>query len=602
MTRPLLTVIGVVLVAALGIRAQQQTFRTQTDLVILDVSVLGRNRQPVRDLRAEDFSVTVDGQPQRVTAFRAVDVTEPAPGAAPWLTQSPADVQSNRFPDGRIVLIYLDERVGGDPFSARNAVKAGHAVIDQLGPDDVACVAFALSHEAVQEFTTDRGRLHNAVDRFAPSPYVSLSVVNTLRSMADLLSRVPGRRKVIVYVGAGEPVEPPVLTAINAIGNPDADPNVLSYSQRLRDQYDRITDLVRAAGLANVTIHAIDPIGLTQAPPPGEEPDTLKFPDFHRLLASQTGGRSVVNNNAPAAEAVALLRESSSYYLIGFARPASTGAGRFRRVEVGVKRPNVEVRSRRGYFEEEASGLRQASGPQGRSLLPETGLDVRVWAEPIGVGTNGLHDVGLAIAAAPSSATDAVSEPVTVAYIVTDMSGRQHASGRRDLPGAPDAAEVSEAVRLAPGRYDMVVTATTAITGRQGQVIAELNVDDLAKAPLALSGVMVEVQPGPPNTYRPTTQRAFARSSSAFATVRVFQGKGTAVTEVTVTARVLDASNKTVFESRQALASGQFSAGVANYQLALPLATLSPGEFLLRIEAHRRGLPAVRRDVRFRIN
>jgi hypothetical protein len=45
-------------------RRPQATFRAGVDLIQIDVSVLGRDRRPVRGLTAADFSLLEDGQPR----------------------------------------------------------------------------------------------------------------------------------------------------------------------------------------------------------------------------------------------------------------------------------------------------------------------------------------------------------------------------------------------------------------------------------------------------------------------------------------------------------------------------------------------------------
>ena len=61
---------------------RQVIFRDRIDLVNLDVSVLDKDRRPVRGLKATDFTVLEDGKPQNIMAFLAVDVPEPEPPPA----------------------------------------------------------------------------------------------------------------------------------------------------------------------------------------------------------------------------------------------------------------------------------------------------------------------------------------------------------------------------------------------------------------------------------------------------------------------------------------------------------------------------------------
>ncbi len=76
---------------ALALPVAQQpppTFRTGVEAVVLDVSVLDKDRRPVRGLTAADFTILEDGKPHDIRTFKAIDmedVVETLP--APWLRE-----------------------------------------------------------------------------------------------------------------------------------------------------------------------------------------------------------------------------------------------------------------------------------------------------------------------------------------------------------------------------------------------------------------------------------------------------------------------------------------------------------------------------------
>ena len=100
---------------------QTPQFRSAVDLVHLDVSVLDKNRAPVRGLTRADFTILEDGQPRNVDNFVAVDVPPPPPAPPPnsWMRTVAADVQTNdiaRTPEGRLVVLLLDDvMIPADP-------------------------------------------------------------------------------------------------------------------------------------------------------------------------------------------------------------------------------------------------------------------------------------------------------------------------------------------------------------------------------------------------------------------------------------------------------------------------------------------------------
>jgi hypothetical protein len=55
-----------------GVIAQQPTFRTGTELVLIDLTVVDWAGQPVGDLKPEDFTVTVDRKPRTVVSAQFI--------------------------------------------------------------------------------------------------------------------------------------------------------------------------------------------------------------------------------------------------------------------------------------------------------------------------------------------------------------------------------------------------------------------------------------------------------------------------------------------------------------------------------------------------
>src|SRR6185295_5196519 len=66
-------------------------------------------------------------------------------------------------------------------------------------------------------------------------------------------------------------------------------------------------------------------------------------------LAEDTGGFAVANTNDLGGGAVRVAEESRVYYLLGFAPPEGKGPRDWRKLQVGVTRPGLKVRARKGY-------------------------------------------------------------------------------------------------------------------------------------------------------------------------------------------------------------------------------------------------------------
>jgi hypothetical protein len=106
--------------------------------------------------------------------------------------------------------------------------------------------------------------------------------------------------------------------------------------------------LINQARLANVAIYTVDPRGLTapdtskaQAP---QQTDLAEL-GTHRDLATETGGRAIVNANDISGALQRVSVENRAYYLIGY-EPAPVGADKkvkARKIQVRTKSPGVEL-------------------------------------------------------------------------------------------------------------------------------------------------------------------------------------------------------------------------------------------------------------------
>ena len=93
------------LVAVVQMAAQEpsrtdQTFRTGVDVIRLDVSVLDKNRRPVRGLTAKDFVIKENGRRQRIVAVTEVDAALADPSPSAWMRHAPPDVTTNDLATG----------------------------------------------------------------------------------------------------------------------------------------------------------------------------------------------------------------------------------------------------------------------------------------------------------------------------------------------------------------------------------------------------------------------------------------------------------------------------------------------------------------------
>ena len=642
---------GLVLLAGVPahrrLSAQQlPTFRTGVDAVQLDVSVLDKDRRPVRGLTAADFTILENGKPRPIVAFSAVELpslpTLPSSAAAGADTVMP-DVTRNDLPEGRIVVILLDpflERVMvpgrrsiADPPGLAALRNTALRVVDSLGPGDLAAVGHTI-YGIAQNLTTDKSRLKRAIDTTAMgtikraegeewgSCECGVCRVEAITRVANAFRGDAQRRKTIFYVG-----ERLRLSPVEGQCN--------TYLEPATKQ------MVQATQLAHVTVNTVDPNslettnvragddffpeGATAAAASQERANRAFLIERQQSLqtvADWTGGRAIMNTNAPEESVRPILDESSAYYLVAFQATDVKQDGRFHPITITVNRPGVQVRTRKGYY---ADSVTPAAGGDAivsleavsRALLPERGLPMTIAAAPFR-GSDGTPTVVIATGVRATTAAAGASP----AFEPVEILASAFRDGQKDVDwqrqrlsiAIPETApgqlryEAISRVNVAPGTYELRVAARHERAGIVGSVHTYVDVPDFSEA-LTLSGVVLFDRRAPTATppqalggileTAPTTRRDFSAADEVSALVRVYQRQPPA--GVTVAFRVLDSALQEVVAAQNVVGAEQFAgAGAADARYTLPLNQLKPGAYVLRIDAAAERTTG-RRDVRFTV-
>jgi VWFA-related protein len=570
------------------------TFRTEVDVVQLDVTVLDKDRHPVRGLTADDFTILERGKPQPIVAFSAVDVPAAAPTDAPWMRDAPLDVVSNAE-NRRLVAIVMDDAYTKlEPDIMKRAKQIARNAIDQLGPGDLAAVVFTFLGRA-QNFTADRSQLMQAVDSYTPKMTGSMGPpancdpkhrscdVDTLATVASTLVAAPPGRKVVLLISGGR------AFTFGEIGVASS-----------RSEGFELVKLFRDLQRANVTVYAYDAHGL-------EVDGSMTAKESLYSFAESTGGRAVAFRNDPESFVADAFQESSAYYFIGFRRTGSTNEKEFHKIEVKVNRPGVQVHTRNGYYPSSKD-----KGPQTISGIPSGDLSLYVTAVPLAVVDRREAEVIVAtrIASPEEAASDRRVALTTTAY---DSEGKPHGTLRQTMTimpkaGAPAEPDLPGHLPLRPGRYMLNVAATS--EGRSGNVFLDVDVPDFTKDSLSASGLILQRNPAPPIRDKfiadllpivPTTHREFRPSDDVSVFVRIYQGGKGRIVPVRMTARVKDDRAAIASNSESTLESENFSASrSADYEVSLPLEHLTPGQYLLEVDAQS-GARHVTRTARFSV-
>jgi hypothetical protein len=134
------------------------------------------------------------------------------------------------------------------------------------------------------------------------------------------------------------------------------------------------------------------------------------------------------------------------------------------------------------------------------------------------------------------------------------------------------------------------------MTGKTGSVYFDVEVPYFTREPVMLSGLVLSVTPPQPAAPTdaaeaflpvvPSSQRVFTSTDSAVGFVRVYQASSRAPGWVTFTVNIKDGADKTVERSSYSVPPERFAATrSADVSFNLPLSSLTPGEYLLTVDA-----------------
>lgn len=573
---------------------QPPTFRTGVDVVELDVTVLDKDRHPVKGLTAADFTVLERGKPQPIVAFTSIDVPAPTQVPAPWMRDAPLDVVSNAE-NRRLVTIVMDDAYTKlEPDIMKRAKQIAHNAVDQMGPSDLASVVFIFLGRA-QNFTADRTQLLAAIDSYTPKtiggdpPAVCLPRhrscdVETVATVASTLLTAPPGRKVLILISGGRGF------TFGEMGEP-------SSRNEARELGEMFTNLQRA----NATVYAFDAHGLEVGQ--GPNPSLYSF-------AESTGGRAFVNTNDPASYVGSAFLESSTYYLLGFQSSDLRTDGGFRKIEVKVNRPGLEVRTRTGYY----APKKTASRPAGTVIngLPSGDLPLHVTAAAFAVPGRREAEVIIMARMEPLNAAPNLTKVALTATAI-DIDSKSYGTQRQtmevtSIPGSRRHPDLPSHLPLPPGRYMVRLAAES--EGRTGTVFVDVEVPDFAKSPLSLSGLVLQRSSASRVADKviaslipvaPTTVREFGAADEVTVFLRVYQGGKGRLLPVRMLARVTSERNNVTSNQDAAIEVADFGdTRSADYRVRLPVADLAPGHYILEVEAQS-GARRLIRSARFTI-
>ncbi|HET9372491.1 MAG TPA: VWA domain-containing protein, partial [Vicinamibacterales bacterium] len=397
----------------------QPTFRARVDTISVDVIVLDKKGEPVTDLTEKDFEIREGNKVQTVDTFKFIDV-EKAQDSRPTMHREILSLEDQRREAGRddtrVLVIYLDD------YHVRrgNGLRVKEQLAEfvrQLAPNDlvalmypltpVTAITFSRNHEGTaQAIMNFEGRKYDYTprnayeERYQMQPPEILErmrndlTISSLEYLCSFLGALRDGRKTVLFVSEGLSGYLPPGVNVTGTSSVAGGTGLTGAAQPPRNQaledrtaffasteiLSQLRLVFAAAGRTNTSVYTLDPRGLATSEfdisdRVGYETDrrTLnESMDTLRTIAGETDGRAIVNRNEPMPELKQMVKDNSSYYLLGYNSTSGFRDGKFHEIEVKVNRKDVDVRARKGYWAYTAEEAERAAAP----AKPELARDV----------------------------------------------------------------------------------------------------------------------------------------------------------------------------------------------------------------------------------
>ena len=544
-------------------QAPQPVFRSRREVITVDAIVRDKSGAIARGLTAADFEIREDGRPQEVLNFsfeeirdnapakietadllagveaRLQEQTRPAASAAAPPAPAAATLTSESMAGRRLITLLFDVS-SMQPDDVQRAVDSAQKYVSEKmsAADLVAVVTVSSTLSVLTDFTADRGKVAAALTTLGyaegtatPPPDASTAATDeaaataaddataetsdldlfnndirlrALKTIADTLAPIE-QKKSIIYFSAG-------------------------MQRSGQDNQVELRAAINAAVRGNVAFYPIDTRGLQAVVPGGDarqasgrgnsmfsgrgvaqQYDTLAASqDTLTSLAADTGGQAFTDTNDFGEAFARVQSDMSAYYLLAYSSTNPSRDGRYRRIQVRVKRDGYKVEARSGYYAERdfvhtSRGDRETQlQDQLFSAVSATDLPVMVTAGWFRMSADKYYvPVALAVpgyAVPVANETDKVS--LDVLGMVRDEQGRPLGRFKETLQLPAGTGKTlagkqvlyQSGVTLPPGRFSVKAVVRENSTGLMGTYESAIVVPELKKETMKLSSIVIGTQ------------------------------------------------------------------------------------------------------------
>lgn len=523
---------------------QEPAARLKGELIEVRAVVTDRQGQVIGDLKKEDFELLENGRPQEIAFFSVERI-----GSESKRAREPSGAEADRIRPAelpaRAIVLFVDTLHLSFSSLVRTRQAIRRFVEEQIGESDVvAIVASGGTLGLVQQFTRDQRVLRYAIDRLtlweqglyqsAYTPYLAAMVERgdqeALRRASQIVRAEEGfadpsyvRAKARRILAEAAWRRKATLSMLGGVAERMAEMPGQRILVLISDGFtlmdiggsfatDEVSGAISRAVRSGVTIYSLHSRGLEPNRAYGQE----ELENGLNALASGTGGQVFFNTNDLNMALQKVLDDNRTYYVLGYYPPEGRDA-RFRRITVRVRnRPDYSVRAPKGYMPLAERKEQLARSPRQRLFqaiaapLPLASLGVAVSAEFLESEADDaqvslfVHLDGNDLNYVEHNGRSRFE--VELVAIIYDDQGKPVKTVANNVsvlvrPGRLEQAKqdiysFAQRVALKPGLYQVRVGVREPSTERIGTAMAWVEVPDLKRGRLTLSGLFI-LEPEP---------------------------------------------------------------------------------------------------------
>lgn len=357
-------------------RAQERPLRHDAAAIVklITVRVLGPDGRPIAGLRKEDFTLTDNGQPQKITEFEVHAMTEAGMTTMPDVPLPRAAAGRAAEATSRKLFFFLDQQASDRAGKDKAKAVALDFLDKQVRPGDQVAVIgwYAMSGFYIREYlTTDMDRIRKAIDGVTeapPSPGepVGMGAPDNVeegpegvvaRNVADLVAAKSATIVATPSLGGSVVMAPgtaafqrvdfvPRLAEIAEIFKtiPGHKSLIIFTARNMGPEAERLGRLFGAAGTAVYAVNTQD----WKMNPFGTKFHYIWTEHALKDLSAASGGRYFADINDAAAIARDVQDLTGNYYVLGYYIQDSW-EGKYHKIRVEVARPNARVLVQDGF-------------------------------------------------------------------------------------------------------------------------------------------------------------------------------------------------------------------------------------------------------------